>query len=121
MTTYHGSCHCGAIAYEVSGELLEVEYCNCSLCARLGYLHWYVAPEYFRLTTPRDELETYQFGTRTSENHFCRRCGISPYRRARSDPHLVDINVRCLEGVDIDTLPVVQFDGQNWEEAFASR
>jgi hypothetical protein len=29
----------------------------------------------------------------------------------------VDINIRCLDGVDIDSFPVELFDGQNWEEA----
>jgi hypothetical protein len=29
----------------------------------------------------------------------------------------VDINIRCLDGVDIQAIPVELFDGQNWEEA----
>jgi hypothetical protein len=30
---YHGSCHCGGIAFEVEGDLGEVMSCNCSMCA----------------------------------------------------------------------------------------
>jgi hypothetical protein len=52
---------------------------------------------------------------------FCRHCGISAFRRPRSDPHLFDVNVRCLEDVDVDSLPVDRFDGQNWEKAAAAR
>ena len=78
-------------------------------------------PERFRLETPEDAYATYQFGTRTSKNHFCKTCGISPFRRARSDPDLVDVNVRCLEGVDADALPATPFDGRNWEQAMADR
>jgi hypothetical protein len=47
----------------------------------------------------------------------CESCGISPFRHSRSEPELFDINLRCLEGVDIDSIPIGTFDGQNWEEA----
>ncbi len=124
MTTpsrYRGSCHCGAIRYTVEAELAGLETCNCSLCARLGYVHLYVEPERFHLEAAPDAYATYQFVTRTSKNHFCRTCGVSPFRRARSDPKLVDVNVRCLEGVDLDELPTQPFDGRNWEQAMKDR
>jgi hypothetical protein len=121
MATYRGSCHCGGIRLEVTGEIEGLEVCNCSICSRTGYLHWYVLPEQFRLLTPEDMIQTYQFGTMTAENHFCRKCGISPFRRARSDPGKIDVNVRCLEDVDVDALAVKRFDGRNWEEAMRSR
>jgi hypothetical protein len=121
MPRYRGSCHCGALRFEAEGELAGLEVCNCSLCTRNGYVHWYVAPERFRLLSGESAFETYQFGTRTSQNHFCRTCGISPFRRARSDPDKVDVNVRCLEGVELDTLEVARFDGRNWEQAMERR
>ena len=121
MTVYRGSCHCGAVAFEAEGELTEVEVCNCSICSKTGYIHWFVAPECFRLLTPEDAIANYEFGTRTAKNLFCRNCGVSPFRRARSDPDKFNINVRCLEGVDIDALKVEHFDGQNWEQAFRER
>ncbi len=37
---YTGSCHCGAIRIEVKGPIEGVELCNCSSCARTGYLHF---------------------------------------------------------------------------------
>lgn len=33
----------------------------------------------------------------------------------RSPPDCVDVNVRCLDGVDLGALPVRRFDGRNWE------
>ena len=117
MPTYRGSCHCGAIAFEADGELVGLEECNCSICAKTAYVHWYVQPEHFRLLTREGAMENYQFGTRTAANLFCRTCGISPFRRPRSDPGKLDINVRCLEGVDLDSLEVGLFDGLNWERA----
>jgi hypothetical protein len=121
MRVYQGSCHCGAIRFEVSGELADLEVCNCSICLRTGFLHWYVEPESFRLLSSDDTLETYQFGTCTAKNHFCGVCGVAPFRRARSDPDMVDVNVRCLEGVDLASLEWSDFDGQNWEQAMGQR
>jgi hypothetical protein len=121
MPTWRGGCHCGAIRIEADGELEGLEICNCSICSMTAYIHWHVPPERFRLLTPMDALTTYQFGTRTARNHFCRTCGISPFRRSRSDPDDVDVNVRCLEGVDLAALEVRTFDGQHWEEAFENR
>lgn len=48
--TYKASCHCGAFAYSVTTASLadastEVTNCNCSICARNGYLLIYVPNE----------------------------------------------------------------------------
>jgi len=121
MPTHLGRCHCGAVRFEIDARVERVTFCNCSLCARTGYLHIYVAPEQFRLLTGDEALATYSWGTGTASHMFCKHCGISAFRRPRSDPHLFDVNVRCLEDVDVDTLPIDRFDGQNWEKAAAAR
>ena len=60
MTAPHKvSCHCGNIQLEVSAELSEVFECNCSICSRTGFLHWYVPPEAVRLVTEKRQLSTY--------------------------------------------------------------
>lgn len=121
MTTYHGSCHCGAVRYEVTGELAGLEVCNCSICTRTGYVHWAVPPADFRLRCDWSAIATYEFGTRTAKHHFCRTCGISPFRVSRSDPDQVTVNVRCLEGVDLDALAPRLFDGRDWEAQMERR
>jgi hypothetical protein len=35
----------------------------------------------------------------------------------RSDPDKIDVNARCLDGVDVAKLAVKTFDGKNWEDA----
>jgi hypothetical protein len=35
----------------------------------------------------------------------------------RSDPDKIDVNVRCLDGVELDAIAVHRFDGRNWEAA----
>ena len=49
---YHGSCHCGNVAFEVEGELSGAMACNCSICSRKGSLLWSVPRDKFKLLTP---------------------------------------------------------------------
>jgi hypothetical protein len=117
MAIYTGGCHCGRIRFEVEGELDGVSACNCSICARTGYLHWTVEPGQLRLLTKPDDWSTYRFGKRIAQNRFCSTCGVSPFRVPRSDPDKVTVNARCLDGVDVDALAVTRFDGRHWEAA----
>jgi hypothetical protein len=91
------------------------------MCAMKGQVHWIVPREQFRLLTSPEELSTYRFNTRVAQHHFCRTCGISSFYVPRSDPDKIDVNLRCVEGIDVGAIPREQFDGQNWERAFAER
>lgn len=115
MKTYRGSCHCGRIQFEVTTDLTRVSECNCSICTRKGYLHHMVPPDRFRMIQGDSDLSTYQFGTGRALHHFCRHCGVAAFYRPRLDPANYMINARCLEGVDIDALERVRFDGRSWE------
>ena len=117
MTLHRGGCHCGRIAFRFHGEIESAEICNCSICHMKGYVHWYVARDRFELLTPEGSYTTYQFNTRVAQHHFCPVCGVAPFYVPRSDPDMIDVNLRCVEGVDIDSIPISKFDGQNWEEA----
>jgi len=119
--TYQGGCHCGRVRFRVTGDLGRVVDCNCSMCAKKGFLHLIVAPEAFELVSGRDDLTTYRFNTGVARHTFCRHCGIHPFYVPRSDPNKIDVNVRCLEGVDLSTLKPEAFDGLNWEESMKKR
>jgi hypothetical protein len=116
-----GGCHCGRIAFQVDGPVGVVEECNCSICAKKGYLHWIVARENFRLLTPAESMATYTFNTRVAKHHFCPVCGVAPFYIPRSDPDRIDVNVRCLEGVEPDSLRIERFDGRDWERSHRER
>ena len=120
MKTYTGSCHCGAVRFEIETDLTNVTECNCSICAKKGFLHLIVPPERFELLSGKDDLSTYEFNTRTAKHTFCKHCGIHAFYVPRSDPDKIDVNVRCLDGVDLGSLRVEPFDGKNWEETMAS-
>jgi hypothetical protein len=112
---YQGSCHCGGIQFEVEApDDLQVEECNCSICAKSGFLHLIVPKSKFRLLSAEEHISTYTFNTGVAKHMFCRICGIKPFYIPRSNPDGYDINVRCLD-TKPRSITIEQFDGQNWE------
>lgn len=100
MKTYHGSCHCGAIQFEVDTTLDPVGRCNCSLCKRKGAIINRVPQENFRLLKGEDNLGVYSFNTMVAKHYFCKSCGIYTHHQPRTAPEMRGVNVGCLDGVD---------------------
>ena len=123
MATYQGSCHCGRVTFEVTGDIKALYECNCSICRRKGALYVSaLASDQVRILGGESELTVYQFGTGAASHQFCRHCGIHPFHHPRIRPDGWSVNARCLENFDqLRALPVRQFDGQNFEDAAAVR
>ncbi|HUA80156.1 MAG TPA: GFA family protein [Dyella sp.] len=112
---YQGSCHCGAVKFEVEApETIACEECNCSICAKFGYLHLIVPASRFRLLQGESSLTEYTFNTGTAKHLFCKVCGVKAFYVPRSNPDGYDVNVRCLDPPPA-TLVIEPFDGRNWE------
>jgi hypothetical protein len=120
-TSYQGGCHCGRVRFRVNADLAAATECNCSICSKKGFLHLIVPPEDFELVQGREDLTTYRFNTGLAAHTFCRTCGIHPFYVPRSDPDKIDVNLRCLDGIDPARLDPKPFDGRNWEAAMAGR
>ncbi len=112
---YQGSCHCGQIAYEVEGTLDGVMACNCSICRRKGILMWFVPREQLTLKTKPEAMSTYTFNKHVIKHHFCPVCGIHPFGEGVSPDGktMAAVNVRCLDDVEADALPVQHFNGRD--------
>ena len=111
---YKGSCHCGKVAIEVEGEIDGAMACNCSMCARRAALLWFVPRDKLQLATPERDAATYRFNKHVIAHRFCPACGIHVFGEG-SDPKgnaMAAVNIRCLEGVDVDAVPVKHFDGR---------
>jgi hypothetical protein len=113
--TYRGSCHCGRIAFEVEGTIESALACNCSICQRKGSLLWFVARDKLRLRTPEANASTYTFNKHVIEHRFCPQCGIHPYGEGKDAQgnRTAAINIRCIEGIDLEAIPVNHFDGRS--------
>jgi hypothetical protein len=107
------------VRFEVSGPLAGITVCNCSMCTMKGFVHLIVPLDRFTLLSGRDDLTTYRFNTGVAQHTFCKVCGIHAFYVPRSDPDKMDVNVRCLDGVDLDALDIARFDGRHWEAAMA--
>ena len=111
---YRGSCHCGAVAFEVEGEIKSAMSCNCSVCQRKGSLLWFVPRDTLKLLTPEHASTVYEFNKHLIKHRFCPTCGMHPYADG-TDPkgnRMAAVNVRCLEAIDLESISVTHFDGR---------
>ena len=102
---HSGSCHCGAIRYELSGEPQVVALCHCSDCRRSAgapFVTWAMYPEpslTIRAGTPKTINSS-----GTAMRSFCPDCGTGLfYRNEAILPGIVDIQAATLD--DPNALP----------------
>ena len=113
---HRGGCHCGRVRFEARAPAaITALDCNCSVCAKSGYLHLVVPKADFTLLSGADALTTYQFNTRTARHLFCSVCGIKSFYLPRSHPDGVSVNARCLDAGTVERMKVEPFNGQEWE------
>ncbi|MBI1362144.1 MAG: GFA family protein [Alphaproteobacteria bacterium] len=118
MRVHAGGCHCGAVRFEIeTPEEIEVDDCNCSICAMTGFQHLIVPASRFRLVSGEDMLSSYTFNTGVAKHLFCRTCGVKSFYVPRSNPDGFSVNLRCLDDPkDFRAVKFASFDGRaNWE------
>jgi hypothetical protein len=114
LTLYHGSCQCGATAFEVEADLEKPVMCNCSRCRRLGWAMAFAPRSSFKLLKDEPRAE-YLFYKEVIQHQFCTICGIESFAYApgRDGTPTVAININCLDGVDAHEIALKAhvFDG----------
>lgn len=121
LVVHRGSCHCGAVEFEVDAPaVIDALDCNCSICGKTGYLHMIVPLARFRLLQGEDALTDYRFGTGVAVHRFCSRCGIKGFYVPRSNPDGIDVNVRCLNRSTVAEVRVSLFDDRDREASTAA-
>ena len=103
MQTLKGSCHCGAVEFEVLAEAgpVGLKRCDCSLCARKGAIMATAKLSELTVTKGEDKLSLYQWNTRVARHYFCSVCGIYTHHQRRKAPDEYGYNVACIEGFDV--------------------
>lgn len=111
--TYSGSCHCGKTKFEITTDLAQTVTCNCSICSRRGWILTFVPEEAFKPISGTSEQSKYQFGKKHIDHMFCPVCGVSSFGRGtgKDGKPVISVNVRCLEGVDLNALKPFAYDG----------
>jgi hypothetical protein len=111
---FRGSCHCGRLAYTLDEELpTKGIECNCSMCQRKGTIHHFSTPDKFTFHGSRDDIVVYTFNTHNVQHQSCRACGCSPFASGTSPAGvpMIEINLRCVEGIDLGKIERIHFDG----------
>lgn len=125
-TKHTGSCHCGAVRFEVEVDATSAGRCNCSICTKLGATSAIAGPDALTVLAGEEVLTGYQWGPRISRRYFCSRCGVLCFARGNL-PELggdyVSVSVGALDDVDLAEVAVHYWDGRNdnWEAGPSSR
>jgi len=118
MSHYKGSCHCGAVKFEIEADITELYTCDCSLCAKKNALITRVGKGDLQITEGEDNLSLYQWNFKIAKHYFCKTCGIYPFHQRRSEPDSYGVNVYCLEAFDVKSVPVTHsFSGKDMSVA----
>ena len=116
LSEHTGGCHCGAVKFRVKlPRAIEVEECNCSICAKSGNIHVIVPASRFKLLQGEASQTRYTFNTGAAQHLFCSACGVKSYYIPRSNPDGVAVTWRCLDDWESLDVKINRFDGQNWE------
>lgn len=97
---YNGSCLCGAVHYEIRGELGTGFFCHCSRCRKAGGSAFasnvLVATTDFVVTAGADALKDF-CTAEGSHRVFCSHCGSPIYSRREQMPEIVRVRMGSLD------------------------
>lgn len=117
MTTqsWVGGCHCKKVRYEVTVDASTGMACNCSICSKKAGLLAFAPAASFTLVSGADDLTDYQFNRHVIHHLFCKHCGVSSFGRGTGPDgtEMAAINVRCLDGIDLESVKVTMYDGKS--------
>ena len=106
-----GSCHCGAVRFQVEAEIIELTTCDCSLCVKKNAVMAKVHESALNITAGEEHLSLYRWNTGVARHYFCSRCGIYTFHRKRAAPDHFGINVFCLDGFEAASVPLRATEG----------
>jgi len=115
-----GSCHCGAVRFEVEIDASTGNECNCTICMKVGATTGIVKPAAFVFLTDETHLGQYAWGGKTGTRFFCKGCGVHCFSRghlAELGGDYVSVSLNCLDDVDLLDVLITYWDGRhdNWE------
>ncbi len=98
--TLHGSCLCGTIRYEVSGELGPIVFCHCPQCRKAQGTAFganaAVNADNFRITAGENALTAYE-SSPGKTRAFCKICGSPILSRLDSRPGVIRLRIGTLD------------------------
>ena len=106
-----GACLCGAVRFEIDGELAGIQLCHCSQCRRASGTAFAsnipVRARDFRLLGGQEALRVYE-SSPGKERLFCGRCGSPVISRLTTDASTVRVRAGLLDA-PVTARPVFHF------------
>jgi hypothetical protein len=97
----NGRCACGAVRFEVEGEIEDFSHCHCSICRRLhgaAYASFAgVARERFRYLCGEDKIAVYASSPR-NDRVFCSICGSTILCDPQTEPERLYLSMSAVDG-----------------------
>lgn len=116
---YSGSCLCGGVQYQISGELEPIQICHCRECRKAQGTPFVtnipVASKDFTLCAGEELLQPYE-SSPGKQRVFCRVCGAPVYSQRATDPGVLRIRAGTLNE-DLPVRPAFHIfvaDKANW-------
>jgi len=114
---HHGSCHCGAVSFDLRESPTKLVDCNCSICHRLGALWAHVPISSVQISSQPNSTNTYVQGDKTLAIHTCKTCGCSTHWESLLDDgeHMA-VNFRMCDITELERFDIKKFDGAHtWQ------
>jgi hypothetical protein len=109
--TYHGSCHCGAVAFEARIDLDKgTTRCNCSICSKARAWFALVQADDIKIQKGEDQLSDYTWippGRSEASLHyrFCETCGVRAFAQGdheSQDGKFYAVAIAALDEIEQD-------------------
>jgi hypothetical protein len=118
---YTGSCLCGKVRFEISGEIQNIIYCHCSQCRKAQgsafATNGNVDAKRFKFMSGEDDLTGYE-SIPGQIKFFCKSCGSPIMSKNKSNPDNVRVRLGVIES-DITERPMAHIfvtSKANWED-----
>jgi hypothetical protein len=112
-----GGCYCGALKYEIHGELLMFANCHCPDCRKFSGSAFssviFTESNGFKITAGEDHFVPYQ-SSPGKHRCFCKTCGCHVFSRVEHRPGMIIVRAGTL-----DEDPKIKPQGHFWVKAKA--
>ncbi|MCP4935257.1 MAG: GFA family protein [bacterium] len=118
---YKGSCLCGKVRFEISGEIKSIIMCHCSQCRKAQgsafATNGIVDAKRFALVCGQDELTGYETSP-GKKRYFCKHCGSPILSKVESKPDTVRVRIGTISSdiVERPSAHIFVSSKANWED-----
>lgn len=96
-----GSCLCGGVQFEISGELAPIQICHCSQCRKAQgsafATNTPVRESNFHLLSGHDQIGSFE-SSPGKQRCFCKHCGSPVYSKTDKLPGVIRLRAGTLDG-----------------------